>query len=112
MNDHFLKMARKVSVGFCLAMICGGFTACTDDYDLDDEGSYPSWLGSSIYEALKNPKDLKSAEGNVLEGTFTNYLRLIDDLGYAETLGRPVRKPCSLPTMKPLIAFMPTTPGA
>ena len=88
MNDHFLKMARKVSVGFCLAMICGGFTACTDDYDLDDEGSYPSWLGSSIYEALKNPKDLKSAEGNVLEGTFTNYLRLIDDLGYAETLGK------------------------
>ena len=75
-------------MGLCLAAICGGFTACTDDYDLDDEGNYPSWLGGSIYEAMKNPENLQGENGNVLKGTFNNYLRLIDDLGYAETLSK------------------------
>ncbi len=85
--DYLLaKAIRKISAGVCLTMLCGGFMACTDDYDLDDEGNYPSWLGGSIYEAMKNPENLQSNGGNVLTGTFNNYLRLIDDLGYAETL--------------------------
>ena len=88
MNYRFNELVRKTSVGVCLALICGGFSACTDDYDLDDEGNYPSWLGGSIYEALKNPEDLQNSGGLVLKGTFTNYLRLIDDLGYAETLAK------------------------
>lgn len=66
----------------CLAALCGGFSACTDDYDLDDPGNYPSWLGNSIYEELKNPNP------KVLTGTFNNYVKLIEDLGYAETLGK------------------------
>ncbi len=44
------------------------------------EGDLPEWLGESIYEELKNPKSL--------DGTFNTYLRLIDDLGYAEVLGK------------------------
>lgn len=88
MNYRLIEMARSACVGVCLAAICGGFTACTDDYDLDDEGNYPSWLGGSIYDALKNPESLQGDAGNVLTGTFNNYLRLIDDLGYGETLSK------------------------
>ena len=88
MNDHFIDLVRKAFTGFCLAMTIGGFTACTDDYDLDDPDNYPSWLGGSVYEALKNPENLQNSNGNVLKGTFQNYLRLIDDLGYAETMSK------------------------
>ena len=85
---HLAEIARKTAGGTLLAMVCGGFTACTDDYKLDDPNNYPSWLGGSIYEAMKNPQNLTNAQGSVLKGTFTNYLRLIDDLGYAETLAK------------------------
>jgi uncharacterized surface protein with fasciclin (FAS1) repeats len=37
---------------------------------------------------MKHPENLTASQGNVLKGTFTNYLRLIDDLGYAETLAK------------------------
>lgn len=59
-----------------------GFNACTDDYDLDEKGNNPSWLGQSIYAELQNPSSGK------LTGTFHDYLRLIDDLGYTETMQR------------------------
>ncbi len=88
MNNRYLELVRKTFMGVGLAMICGGFTACKDDYDLDDEGNYPSWLGSSIYEALKNPSSLESSGTAKLSGTFNNYVRLIEDLGEAETLGK------------------------
>ena len=81
-----IERARRVCVGITLATACGGFMACTDDYTLDDPDNYPSWLGGSIYDAMKNPESLTNSQGNVLKGTFNNYLRLIDDLGYAETL--------------------------
>ena len=89
MNDRLLEMVRRACCCICLTMTVGGFfMACSDDYDLDDPGNYPSWLGESIYEAMKHPENLTNSQGNVLTGTFTNYLRLIDDLGYAETLSR------------------------
>ena len=88
MNYRFIKTASKTFVSVCLTVVCGGFIACTDSYDLDDPDNYPSWLGGSIYDAMKNPESLSDAQGNVLKGTFTNYLRLIDDLGYAETLSK------------------------
>ena len=81
-------MVRAALFGLCLTVTCGGFMACTDDYDLDDPGNYPSWLGGSIYEAMKHPESLTNIQGSVLTGTFNNYLRLVDDLGYAETLSR------------------------
>jgi uncharacterized surface protein with fasciclin (FAS1) repeats len=82
MNYRFSELARKIAMSLCLAAVVGGFTACHDDYDLDDPGNYPSWLGQSIYDELKSPN------ADHLTGTFTNYLRLIDDLGYTETLQR------------------------
>ena len=88
MINRFLKKAGRNSIVLCLTVVCGVFTACTDDYDLDDEGNYPSWLGGSIYEAMMHPENLKAGMGNVLQGTFTNYLRLVDDMGYAETLSK------------------------
>ena len=88
MNNRFFVLARKIALGFSLAFVWGGFTACTDDYDLDDEGNYPSWLGGSIYEALQNPGSLQQSDKVILSGSFSNYLRLIDDLGYAETLAK------------------------
>lgn len=51
-----------------------------DIYGDVDEDSTPSWLGGSIYSELKS--------GKKLTGTFTTYLKLIDDLGYDETLNR------------------------
>ncbi len=80
MNYRFSELARKIAMSLCLVAVVGGFTACHDDYDLDDPGNYPSWLGQSIYDELKNPNSTQ------LTGTFTNYLHLIDDLGYTETL--------------------------
>lgn len=82
MNYRFSELTKKTLMSFGVAALCGGFAACTDDYDLDDPGNYPSWLGNSIYEELKNPNS------KVLTGTFNNYVKLIDDLGYAETLGK------------------------
>ena len=57
----------------------GFFCSCQKD-ELVPEDTKPEWLGSSIYE------ELKSAEH--LTGTFNTYLRLVDDLGYAEVLSR------------------------
>ena len=88
MYNRYYDLVRKTFMGVGLALICGGFTACKDDYKLDDEGNYPTWLGNSIYEALKDPSSLESSGTAKLTGTFNNYVRLIEDLGQAETLGK------------------------
>ena len=88
MNRHYLCLARERLLTSIAAVALCGVTACTDDYHLDDEDNYPAWLGGSIYEALSTPEGLNSDAGEVLEGTFKNYVRLIDDLNYAETLGK------------------------
>lgn len=68
---------------FCVSLVLTGLmTSCVDKYQEVDADSKPSWLGESIYAELKN------ANQERLTGTFENYLRLIDDLGYAETLNR------------------------
>lgn len=51
-----------------------------DIYGDVNEDTPPSWLGGSIYSELQN--------ANHLEGTFSTYLRLIDDLGYDEILNK------------------------
>lgn len=80
MKDRFCKLSKIAVSVFCFAVTCVGFYSCSDDYALDDAGNYPSWLGNSIYDELKNPNQ------EVLTGTFSNYLHLIDDLDYTETL--------------------------
>lgn len=68
---------------FCISLVLSGMmTSCIDKYEEVDADSKPSWLGGSIYAELKNPDPSR------LTGTFTTYLRLIDDLGYGETLNR------------------------
>ena len=68
---------------FCVTLVLTGLmTSCVDKYEEVDADSKPAWLGGSIYAELKN------ANQSMLTGTFKNYLQLIDDLGYAETLNR------------------------
>lgn len=64
----------------CASLVAlGMMTSCQKEL-LVPEDSKPEWLGASIYEELRN--------GSHLTGTFNNYLRLVDDLGYAEVLSR------------------------
>ncbi|MCR5680358.1 MAG: fasciclin domain-containing protein [Prevotella sp.] len=66
---------------FCVSLVLAGLmTACIEKDEAVDADKKPSWLGGSIYQELKNPQ--------YLTGTFSNYLRLVDDLGYAEVLNR------------------------
>lgn len=62
-----------------VSLVCMALASCSKDYFVPED-ELPSWLGESIYEELKNPKSL--------DGTFNTYLRLIDDLGYAEVLSK------------------------
>jgi len=55
------------------------FNSCKDDFL---ELNTPSWLGSSIYEKLKEGYQ----EDDGTKHVFHQYLRLIDDIGYAEVL--------------------------
>ena len=82
MNYRFIELPKKALRVLLLAVVCGGFSACEENYTLDDPGNYPAWLNSSIYSSLQFP----GSSG--LTGTFTNYLKLIDDMGYAEVLSR------------------------
>lgn len=69
---------------FCVSLaLTGLMSSCVDKFEEVDAESKPEWLGSSIYTELKDPG---SSTG--LQGTFNTYLRLIDDLGEAETLSR------------------------
>ena len=49
-------------------------TSCREDYYLDEEE--PTWLGESIYDFLKE------------DGEYDYFVRLIDDLDYAEVLSK------------------------
>lgn len=81
-KDYFGKWVNRTALKTACFFALAGLGACSDDYELDNEGSYPTWLGNSIYEELRTPNP------DNLTGTFTNYLRLVDDLGYTETLSR------------------------
>ena len=56
MNYRFFELSKRTLYGVLLAVVCGGFTACEDDYDLDKPGNYPSFLNGPIYSTLKNPE--------------------------------------------------------
>ena len=70
-----IKFNQKiVRVLLCLVLCSPFFFSCKDDYIYDDRE--PDNLNASIYDYLKS------------EGDFTYFLRLIDDMGYTETLSR------------------------
>ena len=64
----------------CASLVCLGMMSSCQKDELVPEGSKPEWLGESIYEELRGSTHLT--------GTFNTYLRLVDDLGYAEVLSR------------------------
>lgn len=64
----------------CASLVATGLMTSCEKELLVPEDSKPVWLGASIYEELRN--------GKHLSGTFNTYLRLVDDLGYAEVLSR------------------------
>ncbi len=74
MNKRFCKLGQYAAKAFFLFAMCGTTYSCKDDYIFDDGD--PSWLGSSIYEYLES------------QGNYTNFVKLINDLGYKEVLAR------------------------
>lgn len=74
MKNRFFRFGKRLCGAVCLLMIGALMYSCSDDYDLPDKT--PSWLGSSIYNYLKE------------QGNYTNMVKLIDDLDFATTLSR------------------------
>src|SRR5574344_2236745 len=74
MKDRLFRTRRLLLGALVLLLIGGLMYSCSDDYDLPDKT--PGWLGSSIYNYLKE------------QGNFTNTVKLIDDLDYAEVLAK------------------------
>ena len=65
---------------FYASLVCVSLMwSCSKEYAVP-EGETPEWLGESIYAELQS--------GAHLSGTFNYYLRLIDDLGYADVLSK------------------------
>lgn len=68
--NHCAKLSKWMGIALIAA---GGLTSC-EGYDLAE--NEPSWLGSSIYDYLND------------NGNYTNMVRMIEDLGYKEVLGK------------------------
>ena len=64
----------------CASLVAMAMLSSCERELLVPEGTKPEWLGESIYEELR--------KGTHLEGTFNTYLRLVDDLEYAEVLAK------------------------
>ena len=83
MFKHCLSKFSCTLVVMCALVTGGLFQSCVEDpFDLDEykyDDSEPSWLGPSIYEFLKT--------GNAGH-TYTNYVKLIEDLDQKEILSR------------------------
>jgi hypothetical protein len=81
MENSILKrrLVNRASRTFAALLLLGGTMGISScKYDLLT--GTPEWLGSSIYDELANPK------GDKLEGTFSTYLWLVDQLNYKEVL--------------------------
>ena len=74
MKKRFCKHGRSWLGALCLISVCGATYSCTDEYELDDKS--PSWLNASIYDYLQT------------NGNYKNFVKLIDDMEYAEVLDK------------------------
>jgi len=72
MENRFCKLGKALLGVVCLLSAGGVTYSCSDDFDLDETS--PSFLGPSIYDALKN------------DGNFTTVVKLIDDLDYTDVM--------------------------
>lgn len=74
MKKRFCRLGRMCAGALCLVSVCGAMNSCSDEYELDD--GTPSWLNSSIYDYLQS------------SGKYTDFVKLIDDMEYAEVLDK------------------------
>lgn len=74
-SKHHGKI-REISVLASLLLLCFGVQSCKDVYPWDDEE--PDWLGASIYDYLQTSD----------KGSFTYFLRVIDELNYTDVLSK------------------------
>ncbi len=75
MQTNFYRKILVISFLFSVAIFSMVFVSCKDDYIFDD-GDRPDFLGSSIYDYMEK------------DGNFTYFVRLINDLNYAEVLSK------------------------
>ena len=71
-KKHVSKVGKYIGMA-CLLFACAMVQSCRDEYYFDD--TEPDFLGSSIYDYLK-------------ENDFTLFVKIIDDLKYAEVLDK------------------------
>ena len=82
MKNHLIRKKFHLNPVFLyLFVLSFTFISCKDEFL---EKTIPSWLGSSIYDQLKEGY---TGDDNV-KHTFNYYTRLIDDIGYTEVLKR------------------------
>ncbi|MDD4970589.1 MAG: fasciclin domain-containing protein [Paludibacter sp.] len=75
MENYFIKtFYRQLKFVILFAIVISGASSCRDLYPLDN--TEPDFLGGSIYEYLNS------------NGHYKNYVRLINDLNYAEVLNK------------------------
>lgn len=74
MKNKFKNQPRRWWLLLPVMASCFLFTSCREDYYLDEEE--PTWLGESIYQFLND------------RGTYSYFVRLIDDLDYTEVLSK------------------------
>ncbi len=65
MRNRLSNGSKHVALAACMLALGANFSACTDDYVLDEQK--PAWLNSSIYETIKS------------DGNYQNYLTLLSD---------------------------------
>lgn len=75
MKNYFKEAYYQLSM-VLISLAIGGtfFVSCVDENSYSNKE--PEWLGASIYDYLKT------------DGHFTTYVKLIDELGYTETLSK------------------------
>lgn len=74
-KKHTFKVGKHISLA-CLLFVCATVLSCRDEYEFDNPGNVPTWLGESIYEELQSAQHLGADEGR----TFNYFLRIIDDV--------------------------------
>src|ERR1035437_9041790 len=80
MKNHLIRKKFQLNPVILYLFFLGIiFNSCKNDFF---ELNTPSWLGSSIYDQLKEVY----LETNGTAHTFKYYIRLIDDIGYSEVL--------------------------
>lgn len=96
MRSRLFKVNKTVLSAVCLLALSGITYSCSDDYPLPD--TKPSFLGESILDELEKA------------GNFTNEIRLIEDLDYADVLSKTGSKTLFVANDEAFEAFFKNNP--